>query len=248
MATINSKGQLSGTVGSYSFRIVNGKAIVQSKPGKNNMKQTEATKSSASEFGKANSTAKKIRLALVPIIQNLADTKMYNRFAVKVHEAVLGCTSLPKGNRNFAEGDLSLMANFQLNNNSPFQKFASFSPEITLKDLGQVQIALPEIIAKDQIYFTENTTECTVCFLVTALDKTDYTESYSEVFKFSIDNQNSIIASQQWTTPALASDQIIIISRAIFYYQHIQHMGATVLNSKEMHPAEIILFFKTGGV
>lgn len=248
MATINSKGQLSGTVGAYSFRIVNGKAIVQSKPGRDNMKQTEATKSSASEFGKANSTAKKIRLALMPIIQNLADPKMHNRFAVKVHEAVLGCTSLPKGNRNFTEGDLSVMANFQLNKNAPFQKFASFSPEITLDNLGQVQIALPEIIADDQIHFTENATQCTVCFLVTALDKSDYTESYSEVFTFSVASQNSIIAPQQWITAALASDQIVIISRAIFYYQHIQHMGATILNSKEMHPAEVVCVFKTAGL
>ena len=248
MATINSKGQLSGTVGGYSFRVVNGKAIVQSKPGKNNMKQTDGTKSSASEFGIANSTAKKIRSFLLPIIQNLADPKMHNRFAVKIYEAVLAGTSLPKGKRTFAEGDLNLLSGFQFNSNSPFQKFATFSTQASLNNLGQVKIALPEITASEQLYFPENASGGMLCYLVTAVDKDGYNESYSEVFKVAVPERNSIVAPQEWSTPELPADHIVFVSRAIFFHQNIQHMGATVLNSKKLHPAEVVSVFKTAVV
>src|SRR6476469_200543 len=99
MAKITSKGQLSGIVGNLSFRVLNGQPVVQTKPGKGRVTQSDNTKSSASEFGLASSVAMKIRSALFPIIRGYADRGMHLRFNTIIREAIASNTSLPVGTR-----------------------------------------------------------------------------------------------------------------------------------------------------
>jgi len=245
MATINSKGQLSGTVGPYSFRVVNGKAIVQSKPGRNNVKQTEATKSSASDFGKASYTAKQIRLALFTILQNMTDSRMHIRFATKVYETALSAIELPKGKKLFADGNFSVMQNFEFNSNSLFSRYATIKPQATLNALGQIQLSIPKIYPRNEVLFPIQASDCQLCFMVSAFDKDDYVISYCEVFNVELSLESRVVPPQEFITPELPKNAIVFVCQALFYYRKNSVIGKIPLNSKEVHPVSILGVFKT---
>lgn len=154
--------------------MLNGQGIVQSKPGKDQVAQTQATKNSDSDFGKASYTARTIRNGLFTILQNMTDSKMYVRFTTKIYETALSATDLPKGQKRFADGDLSLMKNFEFNSNSLFAKYAVFKPQAMLNALRQIEISVPAIAPKNEVLFPTEATDCELCFMVTAFDKNDY--------------------------------------------------------------------------
>lgn len=248
MARVNSRGLLKGSVANLSYRVLNGQGIVQSKPGKDQVAQTQATKNSASDFGKASYTARTIRNGLFTILQNMTDSKMYVRFTTKIYETALSATDLPKGQKRFADGDLSLMKNFEFNSNSLFAKYAVFKPQAILNALQQIEISVPAIAPKNEVLFPTEATDCELCFMVTAFDKNDYTLSYCDVFKATLPWTSQIVPAQEFITPALPENAIVFVCQSLFYYRQNSIIGTISLNSKEVHPVSVLGVFKTEGV
>jgi len=243
MARINTKGMLSGTVGNYSFRVLNGKAIVQSKPGRNRVKQTAATKSSASEFGTANTLARQVREMLYPLLQDLSDSKMYNRFATALYGVLLGCTSLPKGKRTLLDGNLEDLAHFEFNSASPFSKYCRVQVQAVLDGQGQIRITTASFNSRQNVAQVETATDAILVFLVTAFDPHNGEESYSKLFQCPFRLDGNAIAAQEWTTAALREGQVAIASAALFYYRGNNLVGPVRLNSKQLHPSAILKAF-----
>lgn len=243
MARINAKGLLSGTVGNYSFKVVNGVGIVQSKPGKGGVKQTKATKSSASEFGNAHALAKKIRAAQFPLLQDLSDSKMYNRFATAIYKAILSAADLPKGKRTLADGNLGALDQFQFNADSPFSKYCHVPMEAALNQDNKIEIALDAFHPYKDIAIPETATEAKLAFLITAFQAEEGTESHAELFQFAFDISDTATAPQEWVSDTLPSGHVGFVSVALFYYRKNNLIGAVGLNSKKMHPCEIVKVF-----
>ncbi|MDN3678236.1 hypothetical protein QWY90_13055 [Flavobacterium paronense] len=248
MARINKKGQIIGSIGPVSFRAYNGKEYLQGKPGKKKMKQTVATKKSASDFGRGSRLAKAIREALFPILQNRGDANFYRRFTTKINTATQDGNSKPIGSRTLMEGNLDLLQNIDCNLASPFVHYCKLSPTLSLSGSCQLTIALPEFSVLDYIAQKEKATHAELVFLVTALpteiDPENPIEPKAELFRLAFPLKASVVPAQQWTTVVLPEGQLIVVASALFYYRDNALAGMVGLNGKEFHPVEVSAVLK----
>jgi hypothetical protein len=245
MATINSKGHLTGTVGPVSYRIVRGKTIVQSKPGRGNVNQSLATKKRASEFGMAQQIAKKIRTALFPLLQNKTDSTCYYRFGSKVYQAMLGNSAVPQSARSLATGDLALLDRFQFNENSPFENFCSVPITVAENETGGLVLSIPDFRVAEAILPNPLATAAKLCLLVTGFDTEQYSESFSEIVTLEIPFHVATVAAQEWVLATVPAGHLMVVTAALFYLKQDRIMGAVVLNDQELHPCEIVAAYKS---
>jgi len=244
MARVNTKGQLSGSVGPTYYRQLNGITVLQTKPGKRK-KQSKASKVSASEFGIASSAAKKIRLWLFPLLQNLNDAYMHTRFSSKVFQAIAKRTNKNEDNNSLIDGELSILNRFQFNTNTVFEDYCKIQPILNYEAATGLSIALPEFNSNEAIAKIEHATDCELCYLVTAFDQSMEAVTYTDVFKVAVPLHGNTISPQQWNTAVLAADQLLIVTAALFYFRKDKLMGAVPLNSKQLHPCEIVAVFRS---
>ena len=240
MAKIGFKGQLTGSVGPVYYRTLNGSSCIQTKPGRGNVKQTEATRQSASDFGRASSMAKAIRESLFPVLQHHSDTAFYRRFAAKVNAATQDGNPQPKGSRSLIDGNLALLSHIDCNTASPFSEYCKGSPELSLSDSNVLTIALPELQVIESITPYTDATDAELAFLVTVINPQTNTQSHAELFKFAIPLSNATIPARQWTTASLPENQLIVVTAAVFYYRRNALVGLIGLNGKEFHPCEVV--------
>lgn len=239
MAKIDIKGHLRGGVGPIAYRTFNGSLIVQSKPGRGNVKQTSNTKKSASDFGRASSLAKAIRHSLYPILQNHSDSAFYRRFTAKVNAATQDGNPQPKGSRNLIDGNLSLLENIDCNTASPYADYCNLSPVLSVSDSRQLTIVLPEFSVLEHIIAPADATHAVLAFLVTVVNSNTSSQSHAELFKLELSLTNSDIPAQQWITQVLPEAQLIVVASAVFYYRNNNLAGMVALNGKEFHPCEV---------
>lgn len=240
MAKIDIKGQLRGSVGPVTYHTYNGNSYIQSKPGKGNVKQSEATRLSASDFGRASSLAKTIRECLFPIVQHHSDPAFYRRFAAKVNAAAQDGNPQPKGSRSLINGNLAALASIDCNTATPFGDYCGLSPELSLSDSNALTIALPGFWVQEGIAPHADATDAELAFLITAINPETNTESHAELFKLQLPLRNGLIPAHQWTTATLPENRLIVIAAAVFYYRRNNLAGMIGLNGKGFHPCEVV--------
>ena len=247
MARISIKGQLLGTVGPVAFRTYNGKAIAQSKPGRGNVKQTAATKSVASDFGSANTMSKKIRTAVIPILQHYAEPDMHRRLTTKIFEVLLTDTVHPKGSRKLSAGDVSLLERFQFNTKTPYHKYCTLSPKITYGTSQNIVLSLLSFDPKEVIKAIPDATDAELCVLATAFDRETFEVTGSEIFKLAISLGGEAVGTQQWETAAGAENTLMVVAVALYYFKQNGLVGMIGLNNKDMGPCEVLRVVSVGG-
>lgn len=246
MAKITPKGQLSGIVGPVSYRVKNGVTVVQTKPGKGKMKQTEATASAASDFGSASTAARKIRTAMFPILQGHGDAALYRRFAAKVYEAVKLDTQHSKGKRTLADGDLSVLSGFDCNANSPFAKYCALWPMVAY-DAGQnIVLSVPAFHPAEMIRAIPTASDSEICLLVTAFDPETLAETHTEMFRLPFALTDQEVPEQQWVLTGVVPNAVVVLTAAVFYFRNNNAAGAVGLNGKHLHPCAIVAAFRNG--
>ncbi|WP_298155529.1 hypothetical protein [Flavobacterium sp.] len=245
MARINAKGLLSGSVGPVAFRVVNGKAIAASKPGKGNVKQTTATKQSASEFGMALAAAKKIRMGLSDVFGAYADAGMHRRFGTKIYEVLRSCHSKPAGTRTIADGDLNLLQGFDFNSNSPFGQHCLLQPDITMTEAGAIHIALPPTIGWEAFPQKGKAAGGDLCIEVVAFDPVHWTIATRSAFVSAVAFDGTDTAASQHTTPPLEKGLLVFVTATLVYKRHHAALGTLTLNHKSLHPSAVLAVFLT---
>ena len=248
MARINKKGQIIGSIGPVCYHAYNDETYIQSKPGKKKMKQTVATKKSASDFGRGSRLAKAIREAMFPIIQNRSDANFYRRFTTKINTATQDGNAQPIGSRTLLEGNLDLLHHIDCNLASPFVHYCKLTPTLTLSDSRELTIGLPEFSVLDYIAQKEKATHAELVFLVTALppeiDPNNPIEPKAELFRFAFPLKASLVPAQEWTTAVLPQAHIVVVASGLFYFRNNNLAGMVGLNEKEFHPCEITAVLK----
>ena len=114
MATSDNKGNFRGNINNLVYRNINGKMIVQSRPGKGRLKQTVKTKNSSIDFSLGSNRARILREVLFPMIRGLQDGEMVNRLTSAVTAVVRFNTSLEAGYRDLEDGELQLLDRFRI--------------------------------------------------------------------------------------------------------------------------------------
>jgi hypothetical protein len=160
MAT-ESGGKQRGRIGNYSFRVVRGKQVVQSRPGPGRMKQTAATKKAAGLFGKSSALAKIIRKGLLSSSHRYYDTNMVSNFTKAMHATLSSCYNPKTGIYNFAEDSFKNLNGVNFNAHSPLQKYLWLMPESTF-DHNTLKVTLPAQEIGGQFRFPKNSNYCRI--------------------------------------------------------------------------------------
>ncbi|GEP50740.1 hypothetical protein FNO01nite_14120 [Flavobacterium noncentrifugens] len=236
MAKITSSGQIKGTVGPVSYRSINGQAIVQSRPG--TIKQSKATKASGFDFGRASRTSKAIRTALFPVLRDFEDSAFYRRFTGLVTKATLAANSGISGRRILKDGDLSLLANTDCNNSSPFSRYCLVEVHGGIEN-HRMSLSLPAFDIKQQLVQLPNATHATLCYLVVAINPETLAETHAEMFELPLSFTAVSTEAVAWLTGPLPENQLLVIASAIFYFRKNKLAGMIGQNSRDFHPCEI---------
>ena len=239
MAQLDKHNQLFGGLGDLVFKQVNGKTIVQLKPGKNGVKQSQPTKLSASDFGTASSTTKRLSISLRSLFHTYYDSQMYNRFRKTVYQAMLHNTEILKGQKDLWEGDISLLDGFEFNLDSLYTDYCMATINCSLSPANEIRLDIGEFNPKSQLRWPKKTHKAELCFLVSTYTKENYTPKESEIFKVEVSSFSPPIAAQSFTTSSLSSNCLVLISSCVLYFKNDSVMGDISLNHKKLHPAKI---------
>ena len=243
MAIIDKKGFVHGKAGGQVFRQLGGQLVMQGAP--KNVKQTEATKVSAKEFGLASSAAKVLRRIFAGPSHS-ADGKMIRRLIQTVLKAIREGQKGENGLRDLHQGDLSLLEGFQFNSNSPLESVLEVKPEVVLSDGGAVSVNLPAI-DKGQLFFPKYSFSCTLRLLVVEVNFKKETYQY-------LDHRDIRIKEGEGTTELLweveekaEAGSMVMVSLSLHYFSHdgVNEEGIS-LNTTEFSPAGIIAAMHVG--
>jgi len=240
MATVDDDGYLRGPVGPTSNRRRLGKQVVQTKPGKGNVKQNESTKQAATTFGIASAFAAKVRTSLRELYFT-SDGKMINRLNKMMGLIIARHRKADTGRIELKSKAFKSLQYFEMNVNSPLRENLWILPEIKLED-GNLNILLPEINVKEDLYFPVGGNSCTICIeiAIAALYHGLYRrpDDQSSIM-FDVSRDAVTIPAQQWTIEVPAGCYCVT-AMALHYYNNRRLKIS--LNSEQCSPAMICDF------
>ncbi len=239
MSKLNLKEQLTGGIGPVYTRVLNGRMIMQTKPGKGRVKQNIRTKQNASEFGRTSSAGKNIRIGLQGILQGWHDNVMYSRLTGRLYEAVKADVTSGAGKRHLAAGDLALLKGFEFNTASLFSDWSMMQPNVLRNADNSLSINLniPEGATMVKPYTAATGHE--VIVYVAVFDKETLMPKH-EQFIYKYDPASDENSGTAWQTPVIPNDSIALVTVALTYYRNDGIWGKKYLNAKDFHPCLLL--------
>ncbi|MBW2962950.1 hypothetical protein [Mesonia aestuariivivens] len=247
MAHLDKHNRLIGGLGNLVFKQVNGKTIVQLKPGKNNVKQTKRSKQSASDFGTASRTTKCLSVSLRSLFQHYYDGQMFNRFRKTVYQAMLSNTEILKGQKNLWESDSSLLDDFEFNLASLYSDYSTITCNSQLTSAQEIKLDIAAFNPKTQLKWPATAQKAKLCFLVSTYAKEDFMPLASLAFKVEVNRNSAPLSAQNFLTDPLPSPCFVLISTCVLYFKEDPVLGPISLNHKTLHPAKIEKAFRVVG-
>lgn len=244
MARLKNQKIISGLIGNLVFRNLNGMQVVQSHPGK--IKQNEATKTSATEFGQSSSWAKQLRVGLEPFLVHLSDAAMYQRFTARLYAALLANTALPKNERTPLNADMTSMAGFEFNRHAPF--VTQFLPAVsaTMDAQRRVTVTVPPVQPLVDVLYPEGCTNAEVLVYLYATTLAPNAPIADGHFTIALPKQPVTVPQTVWTSPELPEGHFVMVCAKVLYYETNPFTGRTYLNSTVLNPSVVVLARATG--
>lgn len=143
------------------------------------------TRENGSEFGRAGTNGKLLRTAFRSQLLNTGDSRMTNRLS-KLFNAVIKTDELSlRGQRNVANGDLSLLRGFDFNDDGKLTHtfFAPYTADVD-RAAGTVTIDVPAFVPTDMIAYPEGATHFR---LVVSAAEVDFAENAYNVASLDTD-------------------------------------------------------------
>lgn len=165
MATQDGKGKIHGKLNNTVYRVSGDKQIVQIMPA--GVKQTQATKLNALEFGLASTQAKAIRYMLRQIYEE-CDGQMYRRFTTVI-AACIRTSQKEIGDRDLHDADLDPLIGFQFNSHALFEKLITVKPVLDRTADGQFKFSLPLLNPMKDIKYPPGDTRTNPSFVIAAM-------------------------------------------------------------------------------
>ncbi len=244
MATSGNRKALTGLIGNVVFRTVNGKAIVQSRPA--NIKQTTATKKSASEFGSCSRWAKQLRMGLQPLLVGMTDSTMHSRFSTQLYNAIKSNTAVPQGQRTPLNSAMDALVGFEFNTHSPFA--THFSPTIIteLTSANELIISISAFDPKTDMLFPTGCHSAKLVVYVLTSDCLEGSRSLEFHALLTIEKNTPINAQTLLTTAPIPTGQLVLATAKLLYFTPNPLTESNYLNTKVLSPAMVVSVVKTG--
>lgn len=141
MAIQRSLITLRGKLGGNIHYKVDGQPLTRSVP--ENVDQTEATIRASKEFGVASTAGALIRKAFAPLMDLVADDKLYNRINSKLAGIIRTGPSELQGSRQVTDGDVALLKGIELNRYTELAKLFNVPVEVKVDPLTYATLTLP---------------------------------------------------------------------------------------------------------
>jgi len=161
---------VSGTIGPYVFKIVNGKQTVCAKVAPGTMKQTVGTKKAAKVFGKAASLEKSLRNTLDVQYADLFTVKTGNEVRARLNSALQSSRLPLTGGFEFNEDSFAGLVGLEFNPKSRLRPMLSQIPEVTLNG-NVLSVPLSKQGIPATIKFPRKTFICEIVLWVRSIGK-----------------------------------------------------------------------------
>lgn len=240
MARINNRNKITGLIGNVVFKEVNGQLILQSRPGKNGVHQTTATKKSATDFGNNSVNSKKLYQAMQTLLLGYNDGSMAYRFRAQSYQGVLADTQHPRGQKTLWHGNPHVLQGFEFNLNSLYSNYCSVPTAFNINTNHTVTLDITSFVPKTDLLLPANTQQLTLCFMVNAYHSTTMAVQHQQLFTLPITNVQNTQQAISFTSSVIPVQSLVLVTACILYYNHSAALGNICLNHKGMHPAAIV--------
>jgi hypothetical protein len=149
--------KLEGTIGDVTFYKSQDGMLARAKGGVSAERiQSDAaferTRENNSEFGRAGSAGKLLRLAFRTFLQNAADSKMVSRLTQAMMEVVKADATSTRGQRNVLDGELELLQGFDFNIDGKLSTTLYLAYTATIDRVtGLLSVAIPAFVPANAI-------------------------------------------------------------------------------------------------
>lgn len=228
---------LIGKLKNHAYRKVKEKQIVQTAPGKGNVKQTADTKKVAYLFGRASMLGKFVRHMAEEQIFGFHDGPMVNRLTKTLQQILLQYYPVGNETHHFKEDSFATLKGFDFNIDSPMSKSLWAEPVSSLSGL-ELKVTLPEINIAEEIKFPK---DCEHCIITLGTKYFDLEKGY---IRLSLDsrkievNKNQVKLEAQDYNFQLPEGCLCLTSISIQYF-HQKHQLTVLYNHKLFNPAQI---------
>ncbi|MGO2101527.1 MAG: hypothetical protein ACTH3E_00620 [Psychroflexus halocasei] len=242
MAYLDKNNMIRGKIGNIVLRKLNDKIVAQEKSTSQN--QTQPTKESATDFGTASTTAKKLTISLENIYFNHHDNTMHTRLRSCILSMFKKNISTPRGQKNLWNSNSEMLNGFDFNINSLLSDYLKSEVKVKISDDDHVKIQVASFDPKKYIKWPESIFKAELCFLVSVFEKDDLRIKNQEVFKKEISFFNSSVTALNYSSTPITSDALVIVSACLLFYKEDSLVSRIPINHKSMHPAQIIKVMK----
>jgi len=148
---------LSGSVGPYVFRILNGKQVVSLKPAAGTVKQSTATKQVNKFFGNAATLGAQVRRTLADQYPNLFKIEAINNITSKLIKCLKESHDPIKDKYNFKEDSFKSLAGVEFNKRSQVNRLINVHTNIELTgsilsvNMGYIDIERGVVFPRDSV-------------------------------------------------------------------------------------------------
>lgn len=242
MAYLDKNNIIRGALGNVVFRQLDDKNVIQAKPEK--LKQTKATKESATDFGTASTTAKKLTISLKSIYFNHHDNKMHTRLRSCILNIFKKNMTTSRGQKSLWMSDIETLNGFDFNLTSLFSDYLKLNIGVSMSHDHKIKIQVVSLDPKKYIKWPESIFKAELCFLMSVFEKDDLRIKNQEVFKKEISFFNSSVTALNYSSTPITSDALVIVSACLLFYKEDSLVSRIPINHKSMHPAQIIKVIK----
>ena len=242
MAKLLPSGKISGSLGNLTYYRLNDDNVVKTKTRK--IRQSGATKKSATEFGKATRAASRIRATLYQLLHGFSDSYLQGRLTSALFEAIRGNTAVIAGSRGIEDADLQLLQGFPFNINSPLQRYFTANPIVDHAD-DKLYISVPEFDGAELLRKVPEANSAELCLSVDAMamGRYDAVAPYSEMVRIAVPYNSGKIAATTWESGILPRGRFVLLTATVLYRIANKATGDILLNNKKLHPCGIVAAF-----
>lgn len=239
MATQDKLGNWKGKLGPYTFRVLGDLNVIQRRPGKGNVKVSAVTKTYNREFCLASNRARMIRQLLRPLFAGFNDGGMANRLNRQLLKVMKSNQTLPMGERDVYDGDLSLLDQFDFNSRAPFA--SAFQPQLEiLGGAGDLSLEIPAFQPALELAFPPGAVACRLKLLLSALDLEQCRYQQLDTREVVFERGDSPTTPMRWLwTPALPPNTLVLLTASLKFLT--PGLGELMeMNAPELNPVALL--------
>ena len=219
--------KLEGTIGDVTFYKSQDGMLARAKGGVSaeRIQSDEAfqrTRENNSEFGRAGSAGKLLRLTFRNYLQNAADSKMVSRLTQAMMEVLKADSTSTRGQRNVLDGELELLEGFDFNINGKLSTTLFLAYTATIDRVtGLLNVAIPAFVPANAISAPDGATHVRFVSGGAAIDfeKRTFELVTSQSADIAVDTtqSNAITLANQLT--ANSTNPLFLVLGVEFYQQ-----------------------------